>query len=265
MKTHVLIVEDEAALYERLRRALVKQNFSVDQYTKSYDDAIERITKERPDVVLLDINLEGKKDGIDLGETLNKQYQIPFIYVTSLDDDITFSKGLHTNHENYLVKTKPRLNIEDITRAINTVIHKNKNDRNDFKKGIIGLVGYLDEIKNMGKDTISRVKINYEDILYFSTKPFRNQNDEFEAVEKNYCWFMTRSGEYYFLRESLSSLSRKLPYHFIRINESYIINISNEVNVARINGSRIKVEKTEFFISATYKKEVNKRLEHFYG
>ena len=72
MNGHVLIVEDEPTLYERLRRILVKQHFTVDLYTKSYDEAIERITKQTPDIVLLDINLQGIKTGIDLGVTLKK-------------------------------------------------------------------------------------------------------------------------------------------------------------------------------------------------
>ncbi len=266
MNKHVLIVEDEATLYERLRRALIKQHFIVDEYTKSYDEAIQRIQIKKPDVVLLDINLEGDKDGIQLGYTLHKEYNIPFIYLTNLSDDITFSKGLHSNHEQFIVKTKPRLNIDEVTRAMHTVIHKKK-DKNDSqsKKGVIGLVGYLDQIKTMGKNTISRVKVNYEEIIYFTTRPFINENNEEESIEKNYCWFMTKSGEYYFLKDSLSSLSRKLPSHFIRINESYIINIGPNLNIARINGSKMLVNKKEFNVSSTYKAAVNERLDNFYG
>ena len=50
MKAHILIVEDQPALYERLRRALVKQRFTIDEYTKSYDEAIQRIKSNTPDV-----------------------------------------------------------------------------------------------------------------------------------------------------------------------------------------------------------------------
>ncbi len=265
MKNNILIVEDEATLYERLRRTLVKQNFIVDEYTKSYEEAIQRIHKKTPDIVLLDINLEGDKNGIQLGEALYKNYNIPFIYLTSLSDDMTFSKGMHTNHEHFIVKTKPRLNVEEITRAIHTAIHKRTVTIDNYKKGVIGLVGYLDEIKNMGRDIISKVKVNYSDIVFFSTAPYTNENNQIEKVEKNYCWFLTINGEYYFLKDSLSSLSRKLPYHYIRINESYIVNVGENINVSRINGSRLKIEKHEFTVSSTYKKETNKRLEHFYG
>lgn len=265
MKYNVLIVEDESVLYEKLRRSLVTQNFIVDKYTKSYEEAVKRILESRPDVVLLDINLAGDKTGLDLGEILYKEFKIPFIYLTSLNDDMTFSKGLYTNHDHFIVKTKPRLNVEDVTRAIHTVLHKNNsNNEINTKKGVIGLVGYLDEIKNMGKNSVSKVKVNFEEIVYFSTALFKNQNDELERVEKNYCWFLTIKGEYYFLKDSLSSLSRRLPYHFVRINDAHLVNIGNEMKISRINGSRLEVNSIELSISNTYKKEVNKRMNHFY-
>ena len=65
-------------------------------------------------MVLLDINLQGEKTGIDVGTVLNSKYKIPFIYVTDLDDTMTFAKGLQSNHEQFIVKTKPRLNIDDV-------------------------------------------------------------------------------------------------------------------------------------------------------
>lgn len=264
MNNKILIVEDEAALYERLRRSLTKKHFIVDEYTKSYDEAIQRILKARPDVVLLDINLAGDKTGLDLGAVLDKEYKIPFIYVTSIDDDMTFSQGMHTNHEQYIVKTKPRLNIDDVTRAIHTVLHKNK-ENNSYTQGIIGLCGYLEEIKNMGRDEVSKVKVNFSEIQYFTTASFKNENNELVRVEKNYCRFMTTSGVAYFLRESLSSLSRKLPYHFVRVNDAHLINIGTDMKLCRINGSRIKINEKEFSISTTYKKEINSRLQHFYS
>jgi DNA-binding response OmpR family regulator len=124
MKAKVLIVEDEALLYDGLRIALEKERFIVDEYTKSYDEAIKRISIETPDIVLLDINLFGNKDGLDLGKELSNKYKIPFIYITNLDDDTTFQQGLKTNHEHYIVKTKPKLNIKEIVRTIHTVLNK---------------------------------------------------------------------------------------------------------------------------------------------
>ncbi len=265
MKAHILIVEDQPALYERLRRALVRQRFTVDEYTKSYDEAIERIKTNTPDVVLLDIDLQGKKDGIDLGRILQKEYKIPFIYVTEFDDDITFQKGLHTNHENYIVKTKPRLNIEDVTRAIHTVLHKKQeNQLSAQKDAVMGLVGYLDAVKEYGKGGVTRVPVLFKNIAFFTIKPFVNQNNEEEILRANYLWFQTIDNEYYFLKSSLKEMIKHLPINFIRINESYIVNLSPEMLQGRINGSQISIMGRTLKVKNTYKQEFEKRLKLIY-
>lgn len=265
MKAHILIVEDQPALYERLRRALSKQNFTVDEYTKSFDEAILRIKETRPDIVLLDIDLEGKKDGIDLGKILHNQYKIPFIYVTDLDDDMTFAKGLHTNHEQFIVKTKPRLNIEDVTRAIHTALHKAQSNLSEHQKdAIIGLVGYLDEVNEYGNGGVTRVPVPFKNIAFFTVKPFINEEEEEENLRANYLWFQTKDKEYFFLKSSLKELLKQLPPYFVRINESYIVNISPELLEGRINGSRISIMGQELRIKRTYAKEFEKRLQSLY-
>lgn len=265
MKAHILIVEDEAALYEGLRRALVKQRFTVDDYTKSYEEAIERIQKNTPDIVLLDINLQGKKDGLDLGKVLQNKYKIPFIYVTDFDDNMTFLKGLQTNHQNFIVKTKPTLNITEITRAIHTVLHKKDTlPELNTKNGVLGLVGYLEDIKEFGIGGVTRVPVSYTDIPFFTIKPFVNENEKEEKLRDNYLWFLTSKNEYYFLKTSLKKLSNILPLNFIRINESYIININPVFFNGRINGSKVVIKGQEFIVNSTYKKTFEKRIEQLY-
>lgn len=268
MKPHVLIVEDQPVLYERLRRALVKERFTVDKYTKSYEEAINRLVVKTPDIVLLDIDLQGDKDGLDLGKILNEKYHIPFVYVTDYDDNSTFFKGLHTNHEHFIVKTKPRLNVDEVIRAIQTVLHKKEIKSQDLKhEGVIGLVGYLDEIKDFGKGKVTKVPVKYNDIAYFTIKPFTNQDGVLEDLRANYLWFKTKKGktsDYYFLKSSLKDLLKELPRQFVRINESYIVNIAPDMLTGRINGSMLSIANEELQINATYKEEVLKRIKQFY-
>lgn len=266
MKTHILIVEDEPALYERMRRALSKYRFTIDEYTKSYDEAITRIKNERPDIVLLDIDLKGKKDGIDLGKVLHSEYNIPFIYVTNSNDDTTFQQGLHTNHEHYIVKTKPRLNIEDVVRAIHTVLHKQQENTLTTKDGVIGLVDYLEEIKSYGKRDVTRVPIKYNDIAFFTISSFINSEEQEETLRDNYLWFKSKSKpkDVFYLKSSLKDMEKVLPDYFVRVNKSHIVNISPEVLDGRINGSRLSILGTEILINDSYKKELKKRLDRYY-
>jgi len=264
-KAHILIVEDEALLYKRMRKVLEKEHYTVDEYTPSVADAIICINNKQPDIVLLDIDLQGDQTGLDLGQQLHEIYHIPFIYVTGFDDDQTFYDGLNTHHEHFIVKTKPRLDPKAIIRAIQTVLKRNITNNIIFtKEGIIGLVGYLDDVKKYSKNGVTRVPIKYEEIAYLTVRPFINEDNEEEKLRANYLWFLTKDKEYYFLKKSLKEVIRELPYYFIRINESYIVNISAEMLEGRINGSRLSIMKQELIIKDTYSKAFKKRFEMLY-
>lgn len=263
MKAHILIVEDEAILYDRMCQFLLQQHYSVADYCPSVEEALREITRQKPDIVLLDINLQGKRNGFDLGKRLHEEFNIPFVYVTQYDDHETFFKGLQTNHERFLVKTKPSLNTQEVLRTIQTVLHK-KVENSMPKKGVMGLVTYLEDTKDLGANSVSRVPVHYDEIAVFSTKPFINQNEEEEKVRVNYVCFFTKN-DYYYLKTSLKELQQKLPYNFIRINEGSIVNLNKPFFNGRINGSRLQIKNQNFSISNTYKKEVLKRIEELYG
>ncbi|WP_299223138.1 response regulator [uncultured Psychroserpens sp.] len=264
MKAHILIVEDEALLYKNLCNVLEKENYSVDKFTPSVEEALSRINMKRPDLILLDIQLEGQLSGLDLGEILNTNYHIPFIYITGLDDDQTFYEGLNTEHELFIVKTKPRLNPKDIIRAVQTILKKKETKIAQLKNGVMGLVMYLDEMKETGSEKITKVPIKFSDIGYFTVKPFINDNGEVEELKSNYVWFLTQKKEHFFIRSSLSEILSVVPHYFVRINESYIVNITPNILTGNINNSRISILNQTLTISNRYKKEVKRRFEAFY-
>lgn len=266
MKAHILIVEDEAILYERLRRVFIKENYTIDDYTPSVEIAIARINKKRPDIVLLDVKLQGEQTGIDLGKQLYESFHIPFIYVTEYDDNETFFKGLHTKHEQFIVKTKPCLNSEEILRAVQTVLMRNEKKEDSYiKEGVIGLVNYPDELKKFDYKKITKVPVKYEDIAFFTVRPFINEDEKEEHMRANFLWFQTKNkNEYYFMKSSLKSLLKHLPYYFVRVSDSYIINISPGIFNGRINGVRLSIFNNEIEISDTYRKELEKRIEKMY-
>lgn len=261
-KAHILIVEDKAMLYKRMGMFLTQNHYNVDTYTPSYDKALAAIHKKKPDLVLLDILLQGNKTGIDLGEKLSAKYGIPFIYVTDYGDDETFYQGLATNHEQFLVKTKPHLNTKELLRAIQTVLSKKKNATQPsiVKNGLMCYTGYINELKSKGKDSVSQEPVPFQEITIISKKTPTG-----EKLKNNYIRIETYNSGSYYLPLSLSDISSKLPIQFARINESEIINLNDEILTGRINGSRLKVKDTIFKISKTYKPEVDNRLELLYG
>lgn len=272
-KAHILIVEDKAILYKRLTMALAEENYSVDGYTPSVDKALERIQAKSPDVVLLDIDLEGERTGIDLGKILSSSYKIPFIYVTDYDDNETFFESLQTSHDNFLVKTKPHLDTKQVIRAIQTALSRSKKEK-DFplKDALLCFTDYIENTKEHNSSQVSQVPVPLEEVALITTNS--NQIDEAKTREKgrpcyqklrvNYTRVENWKKQSFYLPVSLAEIMGKLPYNFIRINESEVVNLSHQILDGRINGNRLKIGDHICIVSKTYKAEVEKRFDLLY-
>lgn len=272
-KAHILIVEDNAILHKRLKMELIKENYSVDEYSPSVEKALERIQNKMPDIALLDINLQGEQTGIDLGKILSSTYNIPFIYITEQDDNETFFEGLKTKHDNFLVKTKPHLDSQQVVRAIQTALQRNKNETSaPAKEALLCFTDYIENIKEHGTNQLSQVPLPYSNIALITTNSTKLNEAKtklknrpcYVKLRTNYTRLETWDKDSYYLPSSLSELVGKLPITFIRINESEIVNLSHPVLQGRINGSRLKIGDHICHISKTYKPEVEKRLELLY-
>ena len=99
----IYIVEDEPLITATIETALTKQGFKVVGDDESYEVAFEEIKQLKPDLVLLDIQLEGEKDGIDLALQLD-QRNIPYLYLTSQTDPQTVLRVKETHPLGFIVK-----------------------------------------------------------------------------------------------------------------------------------------------------------------
>ncbi len=102
--TKILIVEDEFIIAADIEEKLRKAGFTVVGISYSGEDAIEKVKKKKPDLVLMDIQLSGDMDGIEAANEITHKYKIPVIYLTSHTDSLTFSKAMKAEPDNYLIK-----------------------------------------------------------------------------------------------------------------------------------------------------------------
>ena len=114
-KPGILIVEDSPVAAHHLHVTLNREGYEVVGRCDSGEAALQFVSKSRPDLVLMDIIINGKMDGIQTAEQLKARYNIPVIYITGLTDKETISRATLTEPYGYL--TKP---FED--REIFTVI-----------------------------------------------------------------------------------------------------------------------------------------------
>src|SRR5690606_6087671 len=100
----ILIVEDEFITQKTISNQLLEIGYEIAGTAMSAKEAIEVLETENVNFVILDINIKGEHNGIWLGNYINENYTIPFIYLTAYSDDDTLSKAIQTEPFSYLVK-----------------------------------------------------------------------------------------------------------------------------------------------------------------
>lgn len=102
--TKILVVEDELIAAENISRNLKKLGYEVIGIVDSGIEAIETATNQHPNLVLMDIMLQGDLDGIEAAGHIRSQLKIPVVYMTAYADDNTLSRAKLTEPYGYLVK-----------------------------------------------------------------------------------------------------------------------------------------------------------------
>ncbi|MFZ1784017.1 MAG: response regulator transcription factor [Ferruginibacter sp.] len=100
----ILIVEDEPVIAENISIYLDNNDFEVSAIAYDSDEAMLQLKNNTPDAAILDINLESDKDGIDIAGYINREIQIPFLFLTSYSDKNTLDKAKLVKPSGYIVK-----------------------------------------------------------------------------------------------------------------------------------------------------------------
>ncbi len=123
MNNKVLIVEDEFIVANDLRLTLKQAGYDVTGIAISAEEADEYIKKSKPDLVLLDIRLEGKQSGIDLARKL-KEENIAFIFLSANSDQKILEQAKQTDPYGFLVKP---FREKDLLIALEIASYRHKN------------------------------------------------------------------------------------------------------------------------------------------
>ncbi len=86
----ILVVEDEEVVAFDIDTTLTDLGYEVPAAVAYDEEAIEQASKIQPDLVLIDIRLKGKIDGIEAAEEISKRFQIPVVYLTTLPNLSSF-------------------------------------------------------------------------------------------------------------------------------------------------------------------------------
>lgn len=103
-KRRILVVEDEGIVALDIQTKLERMGYEVPTTVASAEEAIDKATELEPDLVLMDIQLEGDTDGITAAERIHEDLQIPIVYLTAYADDVTLSRAKIAQPFAYLLK-----------------------------------------------------------------------------------------------------------------------------------------------------------------
>lgn len=103
-KIKILIVEDESIVGIDLKHTLVRLNYQVIDVVRSGENAIEKAIEERPDIILMDIMLGGKINGIEAVHRIKQKIDVPVIYLTAYADEKTIQSAKLTDPSGYIMK-----------------------------------------------------------------------------------------------------------------------------------------------------------------
>lgn len=103
-KANVLVVEDEGIIAWNIENILTRFGYSVVGVAASGTEAIEKVGETNPDVVLMDIRLQGEMDGIEAAEQIHVRFNVPVIYLTAHANDHIIERAKATQPFGYIIK-----------------------------------------------------------------------------------------------------------------------------------------------------------------
>lgn len=122
----IMIVEDERILALDLAETLDDLGYTVAGMASRGEEAIELARQLDPQLILMDVRLDGEIDGITAAETIRDEHDVPVVFLTAHADDDTLHRATRSEASAYLVKPfKP----PDLRCVIEIALHKHAADR----------------------------------------------------------------------------------------------------------------------------------------
>ena len=124
-KKKILIVEDESIIAEDISDSLISLGYRITGMVYSGEEAIGAAAKCRPDLVLMDVNLQGEIDGITAAAEIRSRFQIPVVYLIVYADENTLRRVNATKPFGYIVKPFEEKNLHT---TIQLALHRHEYD-----------------------------------------------------------------------------------------------------------------------------------------
>ena len=241
--TNILIVEDDPIIAADLQDRLEEMGYHVLGPVAAGEDAPAFFAQPiSPDLVIMDVHLEGEWDGIETTRRILEKHQVPIIFLTSNSDDATFAAAKQVKPQAFL--SKP-FRGRDLKHAIELAIEKAaaKNQTTPGAPAEDNAFLLKDRLFIKVKDRM--VRLFFKDILWVEADDY-------------YCKVVTAAASF-LVTKTLKKFSDEfggMP-EFMRIHRSYIVNLQH---VEEIGELYLHVGKGRIPYSKNYKEEIMAHL-----
>lgn len=204
----ILIVEDDMIVGAHISMVLAEAGYSVLGLIPTGEAALAQIRVHPPDLVLMDVQLKGKLDGVETAAEIYHSTQVPVIFLTANSDAATFARAKATFP--YAFISKP-FRPSALLQAVELVVQRMQEasalaPQATESAATTPLSGHL-----FVRDKDRMVKVKLSDIRYV-------------AAERNYCRIHTHDRQY-LLSSPMKSLEPHLGEEFVRSHRSFVVNI----------------------------------------
>lgn len=243
-KVRILIVEDELLIGQNMANSLEKAGYSVLEIVDNTTDARRALEVYQLDVILVDIKLKGREDGISLANYINASYQLPIIFITSHVDNDTIDQALCAKPSAFLVKP---YNERELQISIDMALYNYSTARiaSKVQTDLPADSHYLLNQHVFIKDNHRFERLEYSDIMWMK-------------AESSYVSISTKLKNYLLTSDTLGSMLEKIDCSWLlRVHRSYAVNINM---VQAIEGNQLSIETENIPIGKNYRATIK---QHF--
>lgn len=236
-QVRLLIVEDESLVAMDMADMLTRLGYEVLPAAYNYEQAVELLDSENPDIVLADIDLGAGKTGIDLARYIRQKHNLPLIFITSHADKQTVASAAATQPNGYLVKPFAE---EDLYTSIEVALA----NYNGNKPRTSAEPEYVINDCLFVKTDTHFVKVSIDEILWLES-------------DHNYLYINTHKGKH-IVRSNFRDFLVNLPGAlFMQIHKSYVVNLKK---IEQFSHTEVLINKTALPLSRNYKDELFEKI-----
>ncbi len=118
-KARILIAEDEAISALSMQRALTRSGYKVCELVSTGEEAVERVKQKKPDLVVMDVILNGSVNGVEAAMEIRSRFDIPIVFITGYEEEKLIERIKSVKYSTYLIKPfTPKALESAITHAL---------------------------------------------------------------------------------------------------------------------------------------------------